>query len=202
MRTHTNRVRTSTAVGRALAVMLGAAALMVSAAGLAQGPIFRWVDRDGNLHLSDELADVPEPFRAMYAAKLREAAEAKRNGGAPAVPAPAPKPEVVSRPPEANGPSIIDEEAARRQRWKKEVASWRARLASATEDLAAAEARVVAEVETDPLLANTPLAHHELLAARQARVNALERIEEARRMLLTELPARARREGVPPAWLM
>lgn len=188
------------AVHRWAAACLVAAGLAMGAPASAQGPIFQWVDARGNLHLSDELADVPEPYRSMYEARLREAAEArKRNGEAPAARAPvAPPPPSVEYDHE---PSIIDQQAANRQRWKQEVATWRAELAAATAELAQADAQL-GDLEMNPVLAQTPSVAADIVQARQARAAALARVERARRTLLTELPARARRDGVPPAWLL
>jgi hypothetical protein len=200
MSTGDRRERAIAAVGRRWAAVCAFAAVLANAVPLfAQGAIFRWVDRQGNLHLSDELADVPEPYRSMYEAQRREAAEAKKH--APPAPASPPPDPAVSPPELPPSPSIIDEEAARRQRWKEQVASWRAELAAATNALADVDARLD-ELAVNPLMAQTPLVAADIVQARQSRAAALSRLEKARRMLLTELPARARREGVPPAWLM
>jgi len=207
------RMMASTALERLLWACVLGATLAFCMPAAAQGPIFRWVDRDGNLHLSDELADVPEPYRSMYEARLREAAEARKHAPpAPAVPpTPAAPPAVPPSPMPAHegdshaadgpAPSIIDKEVARRQRWKELVASWRAELSAATEALAQADERL-GDLVANPLMAATPAVAADIAAAKQARAAALSRLEQARHMLLTELPARARRESVPPAWLM
>ena len=62
-----------------LGVVLG-----LFAAGLplaAQTMIFKWIDRKGTLHLTDRLADVPEPYYSMYRARLREIEEQKTKAG-------------------------------------------------------------------------------------------------------------------------
>jgi hypothetical protein len=191
----------------ALAGVLG---LVVSGAS-ADEIIFRWVDRAGNLHLSDELADVPEPYYSLYREKLRQRDEARQQGhkppGARAASAasseaaasrvPMPKPAGS----ESAGGSIIEQEEAKRQAWKELVSYWRNELAAATEALAQADKRL-GDLQANPILRLTPAVQSQLPEAQEVRRAALARVEKARHMLLETLPARAKKEGVPPAWLM
>jgi hypothetical protein len=206
--------------GRLVGWLAGAAAvglLVLSPAIRASGePVyFHWVDAKGNLHVTDSLAEVPEPYQSLYQAKLRAAAEAReRNGegGAPAVRPEAPRSAEGASPPvqpeggqtvapETPGaPSVIDEEAARRQRWKELVAAWRADLEQSTAELSAAEEEL-GNAQMNPILRELPGARERIDAAQARRQQALERVTKARKMLLEELPARAKKELVPPAWL-
>ncbi len=179
-------------------------ALALTALARAEGGIiFRWVDKEGNLHATDTLADVPEPYYSLYAAKLRAIEEARANGAKDpekAVPPPPSTPPVTPPPPKA-GLSPSEQQAIARKHWKDLVAYWRGQLAAATDALAAAEEEL-GRLRQNPVLRETPQVRAQIAAAKKHRDEVKERLEHARHMLEVELPARAKREGVPPRWLL
>src|SRR5262245_16388987 len=94
----------------------GVVAVVVAQGSMAAagGYVFRWGDERGQLHLTDELGQVPEPYYSLYAAKLREL-EAKRRNGEPAPERSLPEAQPVPAPPL---PSVAAQEAERRAAWK------------------------------------------------------------------------------------
>jgi len=203
-------------VRRSAAVLVLACALVHGSAVSAGSSIFRWVDAQGNLHLTDTLAEVPEPYFSMYTAKLREAEERKNNRAASAegtAAAPARVPEsltnaeadarVIAAMPQDAGaegevPAYV-REAKRRTEWKALIAHWREELEAATQELGQ-RTEEVGELTVNPLLRETPAVRQAIATAEALRLEAMRRVERARQMLLTELPARAKKDMVPPAW--
>jgi hypothetical protein len=177
-----------------------ASLLMVVAllgANVPPGTVFRWFDKQGNLHVTDTLAEVPEPYYGLYAAKLRERDESSAPGSPVVAPSPAPAPATT---PSATG-SLIEAEAARRQSWKALVKQWRDELAKATDELAAVDAELD-PLRQNPILRETPPVRAQIEGLEKKRSGVMARLEKARAMLLTELPTRAKKEGVPPGWLL
>jgi hypothetical protein len=195
--------------------MVRAALALVLASSLAasSGRIFRWVDKTGDLHVTDRLADVPEPYYSMYAAEI---ARLEKNKGkqksrdrsvAPAprsTPPRSPGSSAAPAPPagrRAGGPSIVDRELARQKQWQDLVARWRKELATATAEVEKID-QELAQARSNPILRTTPQARAQIEAIESRRVGALRKLERARKMLLETIPARARAEQVPPRWLM
>ncbi len=162
---------------------------------LAQGMIFKWVDKQGVIHLTDRLGDVPEPYHSLYAVKLREL-EARRKvaGNQPPAPRPAPSAPTPT-------PSPLAAELARQQEWKDTVAKWRRELEEATTEYENIHGEL-SEAQLNPVLRLTPEVQARITAIEARLADALARLERARHMLLSELPRKAKAEGVPPKWLL
>lgn len=188
-----------------------------SAAPAFASPIFKWIDERGDFHATDRLADVPEPYRSMYEARLaaeRAAAEARAKAqaeagqrGAPneAFPKTSPKAQVApasKRPPraESSAQGFSAREDALRKTWLELVKHWRDELHAATVEVEDIEKKLE-EAGQNPLLRHTPPVKLELENLERTKARALGRVAEARRMLIDELPKRARKEGIPPKWL-
>jgi hypothetical protein len=189
--------------------LLAAVMLGLSLAGLplsAQPTFFKWVDAKGSLHVTDRLADVPEPYYGMYRARIRALEEQRTKTGQPAA---ARQPTLVPTPPVA-GPqaesaastpvSPVVLELQHQANWQALVARWRGELANATTDLESIQTELD-EASMNPILRETPEVKSRIEQVEARRSQAMARLEKARKMLLDELPARARREGVPPKWL-
>ncbi len=166
-----------------------------STSALAGGDIFKWVDENGNLHATQILADVPEPYYSMYASELRRRQESKQ-GQAPAPPAVEEAPS-APRPTQVKG--VASENEARQKRWRELVARARADLTAATAALEAAD-QAVLQAGANPVLRHTPAVQAKLAELATERQAALAAVEAARRQLLEDLPRQARKEGVPPRW--
>ncbi len=176
-----------------MAVLLLAALLHLEVGG---GYVFRYVDKRGQLHFTDTLAEVPEPYHSLYQAKLRELEEKGEKPGA----APAP-PDARPPRPEPEMPSAAAAEAERRASWKALVKHWRDELEVAMAELAVADEEL-GVARQNPILRETPAQREVIAQAEAKRQTALQRVEAARDMLQKKLPARAKAERVPPAWLM
>lgn len=174
---------------------------------------YKWVDESGVFHITDRLSQVPEPYRSVYAAqarerKKREEEAAKARGEAPASSsASKPKPKVA--PPRRPGAStqggrttggLLAREEAQRQKWQGLVQQWREALLRATREIEAIDAQIQ-EATRNPVLRYTAPVLAELQELERQRNRAEARLAEARRMLLEELPERARKEQVPHKWL-
>ena len=178
-----------------LGVLLGVP-LLAAKSIRAESPIFVWVDKGGNLHATDRLQDVPEPYFAMYTAQLKESA--KNLANAPSEPVSAPYRPAGAAPPASN-PALDD--AKKRQEWRALMAQWRHELAAATLNLQKVD-RDLADTEANPVLRLNPQNRSRADELMHLRMQAAFRVEQARHMLMDELPRRARVEQVPPLWLM
>jgi hypothetical protein len=181
-----------------------ALAAVVPATARAEAPVFVWADKDGALHVTDRLGDVPEPYYTVYAERLKEQLE--RQGRLPQ----AAPPEVAASPPSAPAvaaspasvPAVTGEsEFLRRKMWRELMAKWRGELAVATAELQKIE-QEAAEAGMNPVLRQTPQVQAQLDAIGSRRDAARTRVLKARAMLLEVLPKRARDERVPPQWLL
>ncbi len=176
-------------------------ALALGAARVARADdvIFYWVDKKGTVHATQSLDEVPEPYRAMYVARLKELEEEKKKQAAapqPAQPAPSYTPPPQVKPQEG----LAERELARQKQWRAEVAKWRTELRVATEDLN----RIQTELDNttvNPILRTTPQVQAQIGPLEEQRDRARKRVEIARKMLAEDLPAKAKRESAPLRWL-
>jgi len=164
---------------------------------LADDVLFYWADKQHVVHATQNLDEVPEPYRAMYRARLKELEEAKKNAPKQAPPPPQYTP---STPPRQPQPSIVDQELAKQKMWRDEVQKWRTELRVATEDLNRIQGQID-QVNFNPVLRMTPQAKAQLEPLERDKMSAINRVDTAQRMLTQDLPARAKRDGAPPRWL-
>ncbi|MEO1172230.1 MAG: DUF4124 domain-containing protein [Myxococcota bacterium] len=164
----------------------------------AQGVIYRWVDAKGVVHFTDDIGQVPEPYASMYQARIREIEEARAAAVGDRKTPPPQKRE--SR----NYPTIPDVTApieARRSYWKERVKTWRSKLADATSELARVD-KQLSELRLNPLLRTTPKVKEQIAAAEKRREAALGKVGAAKKMLLETIPKEAKKEQVPPRWIL
>lgn len=168
----------------------------------ADDVLFYWVDKAGTVHATQNIDEVPEPYGAMYRARLKELEEEKKKkaaaSAAPSQPAPTP-PTPAPAPPAPVKPSLADAELARQKAWRAEIAKWRNELRLATEDLQRVQTRL-GEVQSYPYWQAMPQMRAQVEPLEEERQQALARVEVARGKLTIELPERAKRERVPPYW--
>lgn len=169
----------------------------INTASAQESAIFYWVDKKGNVSATQNLDEVPEPYRSMYRARLRELEEEKKKQKS----APSEQYSAPSAPQPTPNTGIVDRELARQKQWKDEVARWRLELRLATEEAQRAQADVDAAA-FNPILRQTPQGQAQMQEPAQRKKAALERVERAKNMLEVELPKRAKAESVPPAWLL
>lgn len=197
-------------------VPVAVASVLFFAAAVRAGPIiFKWVDKHGDLHVTDRLGDVPEPYFSMYAARLKTLAEqdgakaavraapvrrASAEPEAPPATREAPEGRRPGRAETARGPSAVDAAIQERERWRQLVAHWRRELELATAAYEKAQADADA-ARLNPVLVQTPQGKEKVAQTGMGLEKARDRLEKARTMLLVEIPAKAKREQVPPKWL-
>lgn len=161
----------------------------------ADAPLYAFVDADGILHITDRLADVPEPYYTVY--KQRRPSPAADSDADPARTTPRRRP--VPAAVDVAAPAA-DQQARARAQWQQLMATWRDKLSQST--LALQQAEAEAQGASNPILRETPVGRQRWQAT-QARVAQWRgKAVEARRMLLETLPSRAKREHVPPQWLL
>lgn len=184
-----------------MGIVVLAGVLTATAPIMAGGVVYRWVDKKGVIHLTDDLSQVPEPYASMYQAEIRESEKNRTEHGVDRVEPPA---RATSSPRQAQrrvrAVGIAERRARQHKEWQKRVATWRGELSSATQALARVE-RELSRLTLNPLLRTTPPVKSEIKATREEKAKALERVEKARTMLLEKLPAEAKKDGVPRRWL-
>jgi hypothetical protein len=180
--------------------LLASLLLILGATRMARADdvLFYWADKKGTVHATQNIDEVPEPYRAMYHARLKELEEEKKKQQA------APQP-VVQPTPTASAPVVTstihpaDAEAARQKAWRAEIAKWRTELRLATENLQRIQAQLD-QTNMNPVLRTTPQVQAQAAEIEEQRQKAIARVEIARKTLAEDLPARAKRESVPPRW--
>ncbi len=183
---------------RGLVVAL--AFLGVAGAALAQSVIYRWVDRDGVVHFTDDLSKVPEPYASMYQARIREIEKKRAEAVGDRSDPPPSRPPPSTRKPESP-PSSADAIEKEREKWQARVAEWRKELDAATEALAKLD-EDKGNLTNNALLRVTPQVKAQIEAVEKRREAALKRVEKAKKMLLETIPAEAKKAGVPYKWLL
>ena len=172
---------------------------LLATTALAQPTIFKWIDARGNLHATDRLSDVPEPYYGMYRAKLRALEEERAKQGNPQPARPAATPEPIVAPDAGSSetadapPSIVDLELKRREGWKALVLQWRGALSAATGEVESIQAELD-EATLNPILLETPAVKARVVEISARRDQAMERLEKARKTLqVIQRQARAQR---------
>lgn len=160
--------------------------------------IYTWRDTNGQLHVSDQLQDVPDALRAD-ALRRAEAGQSLPAANYTIMPSDAPRPEPpASAPVEASeGSTSADPpDPQTRAYWQERMEKERRRKADAQQRLQEVQSQMV------KVRATTPAGFHDTLTSLDAEARALERtIADAEYQILQGLPEEARRLGVPPGWL-
>lgn len=183
-------------------ILCAALALFGTRSVAAENVVYAWVDDAGTVHFTDDLAQVPEPYLSMYAAEIRAAeerrAEERSKAGTKRKPQ---EPEAAPSRPERPKPSIADSEEQKRLSWQKKVADARKELSAATDALQAAQQRRN-QIAINPIMAVTPHVKARLEKAEADLAAAEQRVQRAKAYLLEDLPAKAKKAGVPYKWLL
>lgn len=172
-----------------------------AATAKAERPLFVWADEHANLHVTDRLVDVPEPYHTIYAKRL-EKARASKNATNPEAEE---GPQVQAR--YDNSATAVQDlapyataEIEKRHGWQKRFADARNELTEATQALASIEQKIL-EKGQNPILRLTPVVKKELAELEATRIEAQARVLNARRMLLETLPQQARQAQIPAQWV-
>lgn len=186
---------------------LFAAALVILPHSPGRAEVYRYVDKKGTVHYTDDPDQLPEPQRSKVLRELEEKIKKEqerrrklREQGLedpeerlPPAPEPAP-----------SGPHPATERLKQRKASKK---AWEARADKARELVATLEKKCE-ELKTerdinnrDRLTGARPGAGQRYQKALAAYQKCQKALETARNYLETELPEEARKAGVPPGWI-
>ncbi len=148
-------------------------------------PIYRWKGRDGAIHYTDDLGQVPPAQRG--------AAEKEALAGTPGTQGTF---SIISDGPPGITTSVDQSEDVRRNEWQQKIAGVKNRIELLKKDLRAAEdRRQIAKSKFYSVSSSLELTAVE---------NDIERIERdlsLAREELNAIPDAARRAGIPPGWV-
>jgi hypothetical protein len=189
-------------------VILAVAAWLLPEGVRADAPLFVWADAQAHVHVTDRLANVPEPYRTTYAVRLEAMRQAGQAPGGPAGPVGVPPPRTAEVKFAGSGAERVaalspqaSQQAALRAQWQQRMVAARTELMGATDALQRLEASIDA-ARMNPVLRLTPPVQAQVEGLEAQRAQAQTRVLDARRMLLETLPQQAQREHIPPQWLM
>jgi Domain of unknown function (DUF4124) len=168
--------------------------------GLAGGQIYKWVDRQGNVHLTDNPSRIPSAYRSTVEveqastppplpAPSDDAAKVPPTDAPSEPPAPAPPRDLLGR-----GPAY----------WQRLAQQWSTRLQQHIQErdqlrLMYNYTRNLASSTRDVF--DRGRIHADIARLEKAIAEAEVQIQEAETMLGTTLPLEARRLGANPDWL-
>lgn len=176
--------------------------LSVSWMGWAWGQIYKWTDRQGNVHLTDDLSRIPPAYRSTV--------EVERASPPPPLSAPSDD-AATTTPTDATAPSEQPAPEPPKDRlgrgpdyWQQLAQQWSARLQQHIQErdrlqLMYSYTRHLASYTRDVF--DRGRIHADIARLENAIGEAEGQIKEAETMLHTTLPLEARRLGANPAWL-
>ncbi|MEO0815004.1 MAG: DUF4124 domain-containing protein [Myxococcota bacterium] len=180
-----------------LALVIGVAAPVG-----AQAVVYKWADKNGVIHFTDDISQVPEPYASMYQARIREIEKRKAEAvGDRREPLPDRPERSRTATPKKRGPSTVEQIRKDQKKWQDRVAEWRTRLEQATASLERIEQKK-AQLTLNPILRTTPQAREKIDAVNKERDAALKRVARAKKMLLETIPEEARKARVPYQWIL
>ena len=171
--------------------------------------VYKYVDKRGTVHYTDDPDQLPEPQRSKVLRELEEQIkkESERHERLKKEGIDLPN-ERLPPPPSPRPPQNIRHPAADRLESRKASRkAWEARGAKARERVATLEKKC-AELKTERDRSNTdrltfsrPGAGQRYQKAQAAHQRCLKELESARDYLEVKLPEQARKSGVPPGWI-
>jgi hypothetical protein len=161
--------------------------------GSAWGQMYKWADRQGTVHFTDDVSHIPPAYRAK--AQMQEASPPPQPSAAATpreestTPPPAPPQDRLGR-----GPDY----------WQHPAKDWSMQLRQSTLErdrlqLLYDRLRAVADHTRD--LRDRGRLEAQIAPLQQSILAADQRLQEAQQMLQTTRPAEARRLGADPDWL-
>jgi hypothetical protein len=185
-----------------MSVWLIAVWLSVCGVGFAWGQIYKWTDRQENVHLTDDPSHIPPEYRSIV--------EVERASPSPPLPSPSNEaatsaPTDVAAPREPSVPASPKDRLGRGpDYWQHLAQQWAARLQQHIQErdrlqLMYTYTRHLASYTRDVF--DRGRIHTDIARLEKAISEAEGQIKEAETMLRTTLPLEARRLGANPAWL-
>jgi hypothetical protein len=171
--------------------------------------VYKWTDKKGTVHFTDNPEELPEPMRSEALRKLREEREKKKEQDKlrPAVPPPSvqrPTPLPSAQPAQPTQPATTSSQPASPRGTKAQWQERMSRARSRVRDLEVKCSRLESESQRgsrDSLLFARPGDREKAQRASQELKSCRESLKKAKHHLDEELPEQARRQGVPPGWL-
>ncbi len=180
------------------------ALFLLLATATNQPLLLRWVDKQGVIHITDDMTQIPEPYYSIYLKKIEELkarGEVKedQNGkiilARPAAAAPTPK--LYDNNP---APAISPYPEKSKEYWQNILHTNRQKLIALTDEFAKIEEELAAlrnMGELAFLLQNK----QKIREFEEMRAAKLQEIENTKKFLEKDLPEQARKAGVPPGWV-
>jgi hypothetical protein len=188
--------------------LLFLAALVVLPASPGQAEVYKYVDKKGTVHYTDDPDQLPEPQRSKVLReleeKIRKEEEERRKRKEQGLEVPDERLPPPPRQPVPSGPHPSSKRLESRKASKK---AWEAKAEKARERVTELEKKCE-ELKTerdinnrDRLTAARPGAGQRYRRARAAYNKCQKDLEYARNYLEVTLPEQARKSGVPPGWI-
>jgi len=210
---------------KALVLVVAVSFLLTGHPRASRAEVYKWVDKNGVTHYTDDPDQLPEPMRSKAIEKLKQKREKekkkqdtpRRRDDLPNETLPPPPGDTSSTGPDSGGSSASTTAPSRPPARKpgpdatsardKDRKKWKRRVEKARQRVEGLEARCK-KIETqknrsgrDALIYARPGDRQQAVESREALENCREKLEKARHHLEVELPEEARRAGVPPGWL-
>ena len=152
--------------------------------------LYEWTDTKGNVHITDDLGEVPEPYRAK--ARTIEMPKSQETG--------AQQQGAGKYTPGAAGET---QDAAKKAGWQRRLREWKARLANAEQRYHALEQKRLDALGQWGGSAASGHLEGRAEADRIAQdMKAVQKeIDDAKNMIENVIPEEARKAGIPPGWL-
>jgi hypothetical protein len=190
-----------------VAALIGSVLLFWAAPEPARAEIYKWVDKKGRVHYTDNPDQLPEPQRSKVLRELeeklrkeRERREKLRKQGieVPEERLPPPPPPPDNRPHPAT--NRLEQRQADKKKWKalgKQARDQVALLENKCKELQNERDRD----SRDSLTHARPGAGQRYQKSQAAYQRCQKDLEKARHYLEVQLPEEARRKGIPPGWI-
>jgi hypothetical protein len=176
--------------------------------------VYKWVDKKGTVHYTDDPDQLPEPMRSKVLRQLEEKlnrrkkqekrpGRRRRRDGLPNEKLPPPPDSSRSESPRTDEPDAFDEAAE----LAKQRKDWSSRATRAREQVSRIEKECEElrskrdQSKRDALILARPADREKAQKTADALKSCEEKLGKARHYLDVELPEQARRAGIPPGWL-
>lgn len=191
-----------------LTVLALGAALVVLPPSPGRAEVYKYVDKQGTVHYTDDPDQLPEPQRSKVLQeleeKIRKEEERRRKLKEQGIEVPDERLPPAPPPPQPSRPHPATDRLKQRKAAKK---AWKERGRKARELVAELEEKCAQlqkerdRNKTDSLTFARPGAGKRYQKSQAAYENCQKNLKKARNYLTEELPEQARKSGVPPGWV-
>ena len=158
------------------------------------GYLYQWVDDRGNVHITDNPAEVPE--------KYRSGARTMQENSPQQEPPPTSEPQAAPRRPAKNSGVQNDTAENDKAQWQQRIKGWKNQLADAESRYRSLQQQRNELIAPWGSPALAPLAARQQADQIDQQMQGVQQeIEKAKDMIENVIPEEARKAGVPPGWL-